>query len=343
MLLTNYTTGHRGIKGHYKIHECGGKFERTIGGNYTSPNFPDEYPVDTICKWTFNADYGVQLELVFDTFELEDSVNTNCNRDHLIIKNGAYASSPVLMKTCGDRNPGKIKSASNSLIVIFKSDSLITSRGFSFEVKMVEQGCGGWFHGPSGVLKSPGYPQKYTRNTECVWTIELEPSYHLNFTFIGRFDIEMHSSCLRDYLLIEEWINDDWVTINRFCGLVIPKEIKTQSHKARVTFRSNDNIEGDGFQLNYRRACGSLFTEREGLITSPGYPTNYANLLNCEFLIQTNPTDFVVLDFEDDFNLEKSTNCIYDSLVIYKGKNRSVESVGPYCNSGNQLIICSFD
>ena len=51
--------------------------------------------------------------------------------------------------------------------------------------------CGGVYYGPSGVLKSPGFPRPYPNNLRCNYTLQMDPEHYtvLYFTH-GNFDIE---------------------------------------------------------------------------------------------------------------------------------------------------------
>lgn len=44
--------------------------------------------------------------------------------------------------------------------------------------------CGGTFHMDRGAFNSPGYPEPYPLNTECVWTILSSPGNRLQLSFM---------------------------------------------------------------------------------------------------------------------------------------------------------------
>ena len=63
----------------------------------------------------------------------------------------------------------------------------------------VLSGCGGELSGPSGSFHSPGYPNRYPSNRECIWYIHTAPGSSIQLT-IQEFDIEYHPNCNYDVL-----------------------------------------------------------------------------------------------------------------------------------------------
>lgn len=63
----------------------------------------------------------------------------------------------------------------------------------------VLSGCGGELSGPSGSFHSPGYPNRYPSNRECIWYIHTAPGSSIQFT-IQELDIQYHPNCNYDVL-----------------------------------------------------------------------------------------------------------------------------------------------
>ncbi|CAK8680068.1 unnamed protein product [Clavelina lepadiformis] len=59
-------------------------------------------------------------------------------------------------------------------------------------------------------------------------------------------------------------------------------------------------------------------TEQNGTISSPNYPSNYANNLNCTWIIQAPANKLIEIRFLD-FQLEGCSYTVYDFLAIYDG------------------------
>ena len=101
------------------------------------------YPAGFEWVWFLIAPEGRQVQLAFETFELEQS--TNCENDYLEVReavtvNPAFPTvsfagvyGPILSKpVCGTNKPTTIQSTGNKMWVHFKSDSNIstTYKGF---------------------------------------------------------------------------------------------------------------------------------------------------------------------------------------------------------------------
>lgn len=95
---------------------------------------------------------------------------------------------------------------------------------------------------------------------------DLSSSYYLHLSFVSRFDIEKSPNCSLDYVLIEQKLYNTWSIIGRYCGIEAPSDITTNSHQVRITFRTNENVTGDGFSLKVDKLCGGNLTDDEGII-----------------------------------------------------------------------------
>lgn len=60
-------------------------------------------------------------------------------------------------------------------------------------------GCGAELLGPSGSFNSPGYPNRYPENRECIWYISTAAGSSITLT-IHEFDVEYHQDCNYDVL-----------------------------------------------------------------------------------------------------------------------------------------------
>lgn len=66
-----------------------------------------------------------------------------------------------------------------ALMVSYIRPSLWHSLCFSFL-----PACGGTFHMAEGIFNSPGYPEVYPSNVECVWNIVSSPGNRLQLSFM---------------------------------------------------------------------------------------------------------------------------------------------------------------
>uniref|UniRef100_A0A8C4TM56 CUB domain-containing protein n=1 Tax=Erpetoichthys calabaricus TaxID=27687 RepID=A0A8C4TM56_ERPCA len=56
--------------------------------------------------------------------------------------------------------------------------------------------------GPQGSFNSPGFPNKYPDNKECIWHIQTAAQSHRVLLTFNEFEIENHNACNYDYLAV---------------------------------------------------------------------------------------------------------------------------------------------
>ena len=68
---------------------------------------------------------------------------------------------------------------------------------------------------------------KYPNSVECIWYIEVKPSFHINIRFYGRFEIETTSSndCSNDYLIVS-MKTELFISGNNYNFLILEKIYK---------------------------------------------------------------------------------------------------------------------
>ncbi|XP_067942013.1 ovochymase-like [Watersipora subatra] len=103
---------------------CGGDFSGATG-TVSSPNHPSSYPASANCEWTLSIPSGI-ISLSFSTLDIES--NAGCTYDSLKVYDGA--SNALLATLCGSGNP-TIDGTSNSVKLVFTSDSSVQQTGFS--------------------------------------------------------------------------------------------------------------------------------------------------------------------------------------------------------------------
>lgn len=68
----------KGLRGELFIENCGGHFVGIMGGEFTSPNYPNDYGTDIFCNYFFELrDY----RLIFTEFDIGDS----CEEDYFLV------------------------------------------------------------------------------------------------------------------------------------------------------------------------------------------------------------------------------------------------------------------
>ncbi|XP_035221705.1 CUB domain-containing protein 2-like [Stegodyphus dumicola] len=319
----------RGIHGTYYVNNCGGIIIADSNANITSPGYPDGYPPNMDCHWIILPGRGQVITLTTVDFHLEN----DCDRDYVSISTGLKFQR--LGKFCGDHNPHPITATNEDLIVKFHSDESGSAPGFWLTTSKIQRGCGGIISMTDGTISSPNYPSHYGNNEKCIWIIEYLPGDNVKLEFLSRFDIEMSNVCDKDYLLIEDYDdnNETWVFKARKCGLTRPNPIDSKGWKIKITFRSDSEITGHGFNIQYSSGCGGNFTKSRGQIFSPYYPYIYENVI-CNYTIGK-AGQYIGIQFDNyisSHNEEKDVICTTAYLEIYEEDVAESNKKAKYCD-----------
>ncbi|XP_067113967.1 bone morphogenetic protein 1-like isoform X1 [Osmerus mordax] len=120
----------RGFKASHSA-ECGGSLKAEVKTKdlYSHAQFGDNnYPGGLDCQWVVSADKGYGVEIIFQTFEIEEEAN--CGYDYLELFDGADVKAPRLGHYCGSGPPEEIFSAGDAIVLTFHSDDTINKKGF---------------------------------------------------------------------------------------------------------------------------------------------------------------------------------------------------------------------
>ncbi|KAF3819807.1 hypothetical protein GH733_015316 [Mirounga leonina] len=178
--------------------------------------------------------------------------------------------------------------------------------------------CGGVLSAPSGNFSSPNFPRLYPYNIECSWLIVVAEGSSVLLTFHA-FDLEYHDSCGFDYLEVYNGASGDKGSLlGRFCGRVPPPPFISSWHVMSVVFHSDKHEEKSAQEGFLADVCGGVLTGLSGVLTSPDYPDNYPNNVECHWVIHASGPATVKLVFVD-FQVEGSEECTYDYVAVLGG------------------------
>lgn len=237
---------------------CGGMLSG-MNGSFTSPNFPKPYPTRVDCEWIIRTRLGQVINLHFEYFDVEGS--TLCRYDYVSVHDGRTTSSRQIAKFCASVIPVSLQSSSNFMFVKFHSDTRRTYKGFlakwqSTNVRVRTDPrhttkCGGQITEPNGTLTSPGYPNNYGSNLDCIWVITAPMGHHIKLEF-KRFDIDkVGLGCRYDYVEVRDGNSRDSPSLGRHCGTSAGQIFKTISNHARIRLYTDSSRERNGFVLGW--------------------------------------------------------------------------------------------
>ncbi|XP_040209436.1 uncharacterized protein LOC120940562 isoform X2 [Rana temporaria] len=118
---------------------CGGLL-RGVSGQFNSPGFPQSYEKDMNCSWVIEAPLGHTVILEFLSLAIE--AHRKCEYDYVIVYDGKEHNNNVLGRFCGSQHPPQMRSASNVVTVIMRSDSSVELDGFSLRFSTMQSTSG---------------------------------------------------------------------------------------------------------------------------------------------------------------------------------------------------------
>jgi len=306
---------------------CGGLLQG-LSGDFLSPGYPGNYENDMECEWIIEVPAGMIIRLEATSFALES--HGYCVYDAVKVD---FQDGSTPEKYCGTTFD-LVESTGNRMTVTFTSDSSQTASGFNFQFTAVgvsttplpPGSCGGFLQGQSGAFSSPGFPSNYEDNMECIWTIEVPEGMVIRLGSTGSiFDIEDHSSCAYDALIIDF---QDGSEPLKYCGSSF-SPLQSTGSTMMITFVTDGSQTASGFNFQFTAvgvsttplppgSCGGFLQGQSGAFSSPGFPSNYEDNMECTWTIEV-PEGMVVRLSQTPgsvFSVERGSNCGYDAIEI---------------------------
>lgn len=181
-------------------------------------------------------------------------------------------------------------------------------------------------------ITSPNYPSKYPSSADCRWTVNAQKGQTIKVE-IFKLNIESDSNCKFDYLDIRG--------VRKLCGRVSDSVIAVNASSVELRFRSDQNNEDFGFHLRVSAESHNCVREinvtNYAFATSPNYPANYDDLMDCWTLIRAEGTTTLVLTFESLY-LEHDSQCAYDYLEVFDS-DTATNSLGKLCEKPENVTL----
>ncbi|CAC5409320.1 Prostasin,Trypsin,Transmembrane protease serine 9,Transmembrane protease serine 11D,Cationic trypsin,Serine protease 33,Transmembrane protease serine 7,Cationic trypsin-3,CUB and peptidase domain-containing protein 1,Transmembrane protease serine 5,Anionic trypsin,Tryptase,Plasminogen,Anionic trypsin-1,Trypsin-1,Trypsin I-P38,Trypsin-10,Transmembrane protease serine 2,Trypsin I-P1,Serine protease 55,Chymotrypsin-like elastase family member 2A,Coagulation factor XI,Anionic trypsin-2,Trypsin-3,Plasma kallikr len=326
------------------------------------------------CQWYIEAPINYRILFQFTFLTLNEDML--CSHDSLIILDGRNSSNRY-GPFCGQTIPPDIVTSDRFAKIIYQLDPINGTSGFHLQFSAIEipkptttRSSPGincfhdiYYQNP-GFIISPNFGNgNYFTRLHCVWRIFAPKGYVIRLHFL-QFDIEYESDCLYDALTIT---NEN--SINTFCGQTNPKDILSKTNTIMLTFVTDHNMSGKGFNISYttenqteidinkeieelcRNGTMMFNNNTHGELLSPGYviQVNYPVNINCSWVISAPLGKVITLTF-NDFLIEgeRDSICSYDSLSIFNRVGSMTTLIRTLCgwnfpnkltSTSNQLIV----
>uniref|UniRef100_A0A665VDJ8 Neuropilin n=1 Tax=Echeneis naucrates TaxID=173247 RepID=A0A665VDJ8_ECHNA len=241
----------------FKNDKCGGNIRISNANYLTSPGYPMSYPSSQRCVWVISAPGPHQRILInFNPhFDLEDR---ECKYDYVEVRDGVDESGQLVGKYCGKIAPSPVVSSGNQLFIKFVSDYETHGAGFSIRYEIFKTGpeCSRNFTSNSGIIKSPGFPEKYPNNLDCTFMIFAPKMSEIILEFES-FELEPDPTpptgvfCRYDRLEIWDGFPGVGPYIGRYCGQNTPGRIISYTGILALTINTDSAIAKEGFSANF--------------------------------------------------------------------------------------------
>ncbi|XP_043273312.1 cubilin-like [Venturia canescens] len=321
--LANYTTVDR---------KCGGMLKDSTGV-IQSHTGGASYDDNEHCVWTIKAPAGHIVQLTFTSFNLE--LGYHCLSDYVIVYDGPSTTGQEMGRFCGSTLPPPLMSQTESMSIVFNTDSNINGEGFVAHYVFIDASkvCGGHYYSETGVISSPNYPEPYPANRECVWVITAPNKHQINLEAV-EFELEESSRCTYDYLEVRNGGYETSPLIGRYCGSTLPS-IKSLTNELYIKLVTDSSRHMGGFSLSWDSStsgCGGTLSGYRGEITSPNYPQPYSRLASCLWKIAVSAGSRIQLIMVD-FDVEDHSNCRYDYVEFTSGAHDPRKKPTRYCGT----------
>ncbi|XP_053569828.1 neuropilin-1 [Bombina bombina] len=237
--------------------KCGDTIKITNPNYLTSPGYPQSYFPSQKCEWLIQAPENYQRIMInFNPhFDLEDR---ECKYDYVEVFDGADTNGRLIGKYCGKIAPSPLVSTGPSLFIRFVSDYETHGAGFSIRYEVFKTGpeCSRNFTSSNGVIKSPGFPEKYPNALECTYIIFAPKMAEIIMEFES-FELEPDTNapggvfCRYDRLEIWDGFPGVGPHIGRYCGQNTPGRIRSSTGILSMVFHTDSAIAKEGFSANF--------------------------------------------------------------------------------------------
>ncbi|XP_038155867.1 neuropilin and tolloid-like protein 2 isoform X2 [Cyprinodon tularosa] len=256
---------------------------------------------------------------------------------------------------------------------------LFTKEGFSLAQRIKEGGagskggrfseqsrnnrhCGTWVRKlDGGSFNSPNYPNTYPPNKECLYVLEALARQRIELLFNKFFQIEASFECRFDHIEVRDGPFSFSPLIHRFCGTASPGLIQSSGRFMWIRFYSDEELEGKGFQVQYRFTADPEFHLHVGGLLNPIPDCQFElngldgmirssqveeenkvkpdQAVDCIWTIQAPVNNRIYLKFME-YQMENSNECKKNFVAVYDGSSAIEDLKAKFCSTvANDIML----
>jgi Zn-dependent metalloprotease len=301
----------------------------TPTGTFSDGSGANNYTNNQQCFWYIAPPCATSVTLSFS------QLNTELDYDGIAVYDSLDAINLIGFYS-GTTLPASINSNTGSLLVVFMSDYINVSQGFTANYTSTGSSyCSGVTTlntSDYGTITDGSGANNYCNNSNCSWLIQPPQATSVTFNFT-EFELESASTdgnSIYDAVEIFDGTSASAPLLGRFTGSTIPTSIISSGGSMFIRFYSDvaSNFQGwSGYytstQNGYCDASANTLTTQTGTFTDGSGANKYSNNADCSWLIQPANASTVTLSFSA-FDTELN----YDGVIVYDGANNSAPVLG---------------
>uniref|UniRef100_A0ACB8FV66 Uncharacterized protein n=1 Tax=Sphaerodactylus townsendi TaxID=933632 RepID=A0ACB8FV66_9SAUR len=327
---------------------CGGTYNATsVSQTMTSPYFPQAYPPFTVCRWVIDAPPEQQVQLVVQMFHLHSS--QDCSQNYLEFQDFPLSNqehADRVHRFCGDENVTVpvFYSYRRTAIIIFRSEAYMTNNGLNFSYKA--SGCSREYNQSFGYLKSPGWPDSYPRNLNCVIILRA-PQNHTLSLFFTSFNLEGFG-CQNDFLeldLVQDFFGGGVLMVTQHLNIFPNKAQKIIEPTEMVVMQAlrclANIVEVPYLNPSFLETMLYIYISKVMpyfLVVDMRLPGLHHQATDCEWIIKAPKGRTVTINFVF-ISIEDPGDCTRNYLILYNGPDHRHPQIGPYCGMLSRRLV----
>ncbi|OZC07942.1 CUB domain protein [Onchocerca flexuosa] len=305
------------------------------------------------CRWTIIRPMFAGLRLKIISMDLEEHVD--CRFDYVAISSDVdgvnYENGQLIgniVKFCKHKDVGteELFSSEDAVTIFFMTDRNRVCQSFDYIPASL-----GVFN---RIIQSPNYPNEYSNNLSCSWSVMLESNRPILAKFLI-MDIEESALCTKDNIIVHSnpIYLDGATSDDKLCGNLTGWNKTFPNGRVFISFTTDSNTTRKGFALQLMEQiydCSSdqlVLTEDDSpkVLSSPGFPKMSPNSLDCIWTISASGGHRIKFTVDPiSFSLEDTTMvdaCTSNYLEIRDGPSKLSALIGRYCGKEPPSTIFS--